>query len=46
MAGHQMIRNSMLKSKVSALIYIYLKLGHKLIDFFGSIQGTKYKMAF
>ena len=40
--GHQMIRNSMLKSKVSVHIYTYLKLSHELIDFFGSIRGTKH----
>ena len=44
--GHQMIRNSMLQSKTSVHIYTYLKLSHELIDFFGSIQGTKHNMDF
>ena len=38
--------NSMLKSRVSVHIYTYLKLGHELIDFFGSIWGTKHNMNF
>ena len=44
--GHQMIRNSMLQSKTSVHIYTYLKLSHELIDFFGSIRGTKHNMDF
>ena len=41
-----MISNAILKSRVSVHIYIYLKLGHDLIEFYSSILGTKHNMDF